>query len=268
MTSQPAATADPRPDGLHWTLYPADAGQPLVVLLHSLALDGSIWLTALGRLAGRAAVVTVDLRGHGQSPPAETLSIEQMADDVARVVGDLGYDRAVVIGMSLGGCVAQATAIRHPDLVPALGLIDTTAWYGPTALDDWTGRADRAARDGMASMAGFQLDRWFTEPFIAANPATCERLLEVFRRNDLRSYRAACLALGSMDLRSRLSSIEAQTVVVVGDDDQATPVADARQLAENIDGAQLHVLAAGRHLTGVERTDEVFDLLLPLIERN
>jgi 3-oxoadipate enol-lactonase len=161
------------------------------------------------------------------------------------------------MGLSLGGCVAQAVAIRHPALVKGLGLIDTTPWYGATAVEDWEGRAQKAATEGFDSLAEFQLARWFSPAFRAQGTTVGERLLDVFRRNRVEDYVMTCRAMGAMDLRDRLPSITAPTMIFVGADDPATPPAQAEMMRQLIPGASLHVQPDCSHLSAVERPDAV-----------
>jgi len=186
----------------------ADVSHPdraeTVVLLHSLALDRTIWQDFAGRLGDGRCVVRPDLPGHGAQPQGDPASVETMADGVAVLLRALGRRAVTLVGMSLGGSVAQALTIRHPDLVGLLGLIDTTAWYGPDAPAAWAERADKARADGLTALAGFQLDRWFTTPFRAAHPDLMRHLLDVFTRTDPDSYDASCRALGAMDLEGVL----------------------------------------------------------------
>lgn len=236
-----------------------------MVLLHSLALDRSVWDALIDHLPADLTIIAPDLRGHGASPADDSFTIEDMADDVAATIAELGYPRASVVGMSMGGCVAQAMAVRHPERVTGLGLIDTTAWYGPDAPKAWQERAEKARANGMRSLSQFQLDRWFGEQFLRAHPEVGQRLLEVFSRNDLDSYVASCRAMGAFDLREAIGDIAVPTVIIVGEDDPATPPAHAEVIHERIPGSSLHVLPHAKHLTAVEQPAEVAALLAPLL---
>jgi 3-oxoadipate enol-lactonase len=235
-------------------------GRSEVVLLHSLALDGGVW-DGVASAAGELDVTlrAFDLPGHGRSGPASGSTIEDMADQVARDLA--GQGRFVVAGMSFGGCVAQALAWRHPDLVQALVLVDTTSWYGPTAEADWSARAARARAGGLSSMAEFQLSRWFTEDFVLREPELCRALLRTFCANDLAAYETTCAAMGAFDGREQIGSIVAPTEVIVGEADQATPPADAELIHHLIPGSGLLVVPECRHLTAVERPDVVVSAL-------
>ena len=242
-----------------------DAAVP-VLLLHSLALDRHVWNGLLPTLCRHRPVVAVDLRGHGASPPSAGFTIEQMADDVAATLNAMGVERVAVAGMSLGGAVAQAFACEDPDRVTALALIDTTAWYGPDAAQQWAQRATKARASGMRSLSEFQLDRWFSDGFRGDHPQLCQGLLDTFARNDLSSYEATCHALGAFDLRHRAASLRVPTVVIVGSEDVATPVSHAKDLCDRIPNASLHVLQGARHLTPIECPQAVAGLLEALFD--
>jgi 3-oxoadipate enol-lactonase len=119
---------------LAYALHDRPAPGRQVVLIHSLAMDRSFWRPVAERLAMNACVLIPDCRGHGRSNrPKGPVTVELHADDLADLLDQLGWRTALVAGASMGGCIALAFAIRHPARVSALGLVDTTAWYGPDA---------------------------------------------------------------------------------------------------------------------------------------
>jgi 3-oxoadipate enol-lactonase len=157
----------------------------------------------------------------------------------------------------MGGCVALAMAARHPGKVTGLGLIDTTAWYGPKAPDAWAERAQKALDEGLAAMVGFQTTRWFTDGFRAAHPEAVEPCVATFLANEPAAYAEACRMLGACDLRAALPRIDVPTAVVVGREDYATPPEMAEALHAGIAGSTLTVIEDGRHLTPVEHPARV-----------
>lgn len=242
-------------------------GSRPVVLLHSLAMSSAIWDTHVAVLGEKHTVVTCDLPGHGRSCEWAQDRIEPMSDEVARYLRTEGVGVAVVAGLSLGGCVAQALAVRHPQLVAGLCLVDTTAWYGNGAAEKWDERARRVVRDGFASLASFQMERWFSPEFRTHNPEIGERLLEIFEANDLGSYVAVCHALGRFDYRNLVSSIGVPCTVMVGELDPATPVEFSRDLASRIPGARLRVVGGAGHMSPVERPMALVDEIENLDKR-
>lgn len=239
-----------------------------MALVHSLALSGSIWEGVAARLADQAEILTYDCRGHGHSGRAAShFSTDLFARDLAELLAHVGWPTAAVAGCSMGGCVAQAFAGRYPARVNALGLIDTTAWYGPDAPKNWMDRAEVARTKGLAGMVEFQASRWFSDRFRAEHPGPAKEMTEVFLANDVECYASTCVMLGEADLRPFLPSMRMPVAVIVGDEDYATPVAMARQLHEAIHGSTLSIIPGGRHLTPVECPDQIAEQLSALLRR-
>ena len=225
-------------------------------LIHSLAMDREFWRPVAERLD--AAVLLYDCTGHGRSArPAGPYSVEGFADDLAQLLDHLGWARAMVAGASMGGCVALAFAACHPRKAAALGLVDTTAWYGPQAPRQWEERAQKALEGGMRALVDFQVTRWFSEAFRAAQPQVVDKCVATFLANDVQAYAATCRMLGAADLRRCLEAMRLPAAVIVGEEDYATPVAMAEALHRGIRGSSLTVLKNARHLTPLERPHEV-----------
>ena len=245
------------------TWHGSGSGTP-VVLLHSLAMDRRMWTPSVLELfSAQRRLVVCDIPGHGASPLAGSETIEAIADRVVTMMDGLGLDTANIVGVSMGGCIAQAIAIHHGDRVHGLALVDTTSDYGDPAA--WEKRARVARNDGFAAMAEFQASRWFSDGFRASQPEQIDRLLDIFSGMDIDSYESICRAMGAVALSGSLGSISAPTAVVVGDGDYATPVSHAEVLAALIPNATLHVIAGSSHLTVLERPEEVFQAIEPVL---
>lgn len=263
------------PDGLSiaYTLYAAprpggSSARPRIALIHSLALDQSIWNGVVPLLTAHADVLTYDCRGHGKSGRTKTkFTLELFAGDLANLLDHVNWPGATIAGCSMGGCVAQAFAGVYPDRVQALTLIDTTAWYGPTAPKDWRERAATAATKGFQALSAFQATRWVSDAFRGAHPEVIRANLDVFLANDIDCYTATCEMLGDADLRHYQSTLRMPTSVVVGEEDYATPVAMSEQIQKAMPDAALSVLPNVRHLTPIECPAVIAEKILALIER-
>jgi 3-oxoadipate enol-lactonase len=242
-----------------YTMRPArNPASARIALIHSLALDRSIWEGVTEKLADSADVLTYDCRGHGKSDRrAGHFTVELFARDLAELLEHVGWPIASVAGCSMGGCVAQAFGGLYPTRVNALGLIDTTAWYGEDAPKTWCERATKARSKGLAGMAEFQTMRWFGDQFRASHPELVKAITAVFLENDVDCYAATCVMLGDADMRGYLPSFRMPVAVVVGEEDYATPPPMARQLHEAIAGSTLKVLPAARHLTPIECPEQI-----------
>jgi 3-oxoadipate enol-lactonase len=254
---------------LAYTLRPApQADAPRFVLIHSLALDRSIWDGVVAELESEAALLTYDCRGHGQSDRrAVTYTAELFADDLAQLLDHVKWSSAIIAGCSMGGCVALAFAARYPHRTEGLGLIDTTAWYGADAPEKFKERADAARAKGMAALFAFQSTRWFSDEFRASHPDVLARTLEVFKRTDLACYAASCDLLGTVDVRAHLAGFQMPVAVVVGEEDYATPVEMARLLYESTPQSSITVLPHARHLTPIEHPGPIAAELRTLAQR-
>ncbi|MGE0630196.1 MAG: alpha/beta fold hydrolase, partial [Hyphomicrobiaceae bacterium] len=176
----------------------------------------------------------------------------------------VGWDKTVVAGASMGGCVSLAFAINHPAMTTGLGLVDTTACYGDAKA--WDGRAQAAMGKGLASLIDFQTTRWFGDAFRDKNPGVVKASVDTFLANDLPAYAETCRMLGAADLRAGLSDIKVPTRIVVGEEDYATPVKMAEELHAGIKGSTFRVLPGARHLTPLEQPDTIADELKKLLE--
>ena len=164
----------------------------------------------------------------------------------------------------MGGTIALGLAIHHPNRVEGLGLIDTTAWYGPEAPKNWSERANKVKENGMQALIEFQKTRWFGEDFSKNNPQILDACIDIFLKNDIDSFVATCQMMGHFDLRNRLADITAKAIIVVGEEDYATPIAMSEQMLNNIKGSKIEVLAGARHLTPLEQPERIAYLLASL----
>jgi 3-oxoadipate enol-lactonase len=254
---------------LSFTHHPAPKRDvPRVALIHSLALDRSVWDGVVARLKDEAEILAFDCRGHGRSPRTPGPYTAQMfARDLAELLDHVGWARVVVAGCSMGGNVAQAFAAEFPQRTAALGLIDTTAWYGADAAAKFKERADAARSKGLRGLIDFQLTRWFSDGFRANHREVLTRTTDVFVANDVDCYAASCELLGAADTRAKLANFNMPTAIVVGEEDYATPVAMARQLHDAIPHSTLTIIPGARHLTPIEFPDHITTELRGLFGR-
>jgi 3-oxoadipate enol-lactonase len=252
---------------LTYRLYRQGEGAPRVALVHSLAMDHTFWLPVAERLAGAASVLVYDCRGHGASDkPAGPYTAHLFAADLASLMDHVGWPATAVAGASMGGCVALAFAADFPQRTNALGLIDTTAWYGADAPTQWAKRAERAMTEGLQGLIEFQVTRWFGDAFRAQHADVVQHCINVFLANDLAAYAETCRMLGTNDLRAALPGISCPTTVIVGEEDHASPLAMAQAMHDGIRNSRLVVLEKARHLTPLEAPDRIASELMMLLK--
>ena len=190
-----------------YTLRDRGASAPRAVLVHSLAMDRTFWQPVVDLLPN-VSILTYDCRGHGASDKAAgPYTVELFAQDLTDLLDQVDWPSALIAGASMGGCVSIAFAAAYPARTTALGLFDTTAWYGADAPKQWAERADQAIEKGLSSLVGFQTTRWFGDAFRASRPDVVKQSVAVFLRNDVKAYAETCRMLGAADLRAALAAL-------------------------------------------------------------
>ena len=251
-----------------YTLHRNADSDQRAVLVHSLAMDQDFWKPVAEQMVRRASILLYDCRGHGESgKPRGQYTVGLFADDLADLLAHVGWNSALVAGASMGGAVAIQFAGVHPERTAGLGLIDTTAWYGPSDPKDWEARAERALKSGLEELTEFQTTRWFSSAYVAAKPEMVRQCVQTFLRNDVQAYAQTCRMLGAFDGRNLLEGLKLPTSIVVGEEDYATPRAMAEAMHASIAGSTLTVIPAVRHLTPVECPELIAGDLGRLLDR-
>lgn len=217
---------------------------PDVVLIHSLGADLHLWDGVVEAFAPDYRVLRYDVRGHGRTRSAyRPVTIDLMRDDLRELLDARGIAQAHVIGLSMGGMIAQAFAAAWPERVDRLVLLDTAAARDPWMRDAWMQRAATARRDGMAPLVEPTVARWFPEA-VRRDPRyepSLARVRATIAAMDPEHYAAAGEALAALELGDRLGAIRAPTLVGVGSLDEALPPRFAEAIRDGIAGARLIV---------------------------
>ena len=231
-------------------------GRP-VVLSHALGLDLHMWDHLAPALAASNEVLRYDHRGHGQSAaPAGPYTMDDLVDDAARVIREWNRGPVVWVGISMGGMVGQGLAVRHPELVSALVIANSTSWYPPEAHPMWEQRIATVESQGMQGIVEGVLARYFHEGFRAAHPEVEAATRAILLRNDVPGYASCCHAVKALDWRQALPSISCPTLVIAGAKDQGAPVAMSEAIVKAVPGAKLEVMADASHISVLERPAE------------
>jgi len=232
------------------------ASGPVVTLSHSLATNLSMWDPQARALASRYRVVRFDTRGHGGTDaPAGAYALEQLAEDARALLRALGIARTHFIGLSMGGFIGQLLALTHPEMLQSLVLCDTTSRVPPEAGPMWDERIRVAQTQGMEPHVEPTIGRWFTAPFMEQHAEVVNPVRAIIRGTHPQGYIGCCHAIAALDLTDRLDGIRVPTLVIVGEDDPATPVAASRTIHERIKGSELVILKSASHLSNLEQAE-------------
>lgn len=226
------------------------AGAPVVLFANSIGTDLRIWDGVVAELADEYRLLRYDMRGHGLTdvtPGPYTMA--QLADDAAALLEVLDIRRAHLCGLSIGGMVAQQLAASRPERVARAIFCDTALRIGPPEM--WQQRAQVVRENGTAAIADGVMQRWFTETYRAGDGVAVYR--NMLSRMPAEGYAACCEAIRDADLRATAAVIRAPSLVVVGEQDMATPPQDAQALADALAQAELRLLPGAAHIPCVEQ---------------
>ena len=237
-----------------------------VVLIHPVGLDLTYWSAQVDALRGDHDVVAFDLPGHGRSPgQPEDVSFAGFAAATAALIDHVGAGPVHLVGISVGGMIAQTLALSHPSLARSLTLIATAATFSDTGRAAVGARADAIRAGGMAAVVRPFLDRWFTPETLAGRPHLVDRVTKTLLADDPAIQAAMWTMVAGLDVLDRLGEVRCPTLVLVGDRDASTPPAVSATLAEAIRGARLVVLPDASHMVHLEQPEAVNAELLQFL---
>lgn len=251
------------------SIHAAASGPPegrAVVFSNSLGTDFRVWDRVVERLPAGLRVIRYDKRGHGLSdcPPRARWGMADHVADAIAVMDALGAREAVIVGLSVGGMIAQGIAAERPDLVHGLALCDTGAKIGTP--DMWRERIASIEAEGLDAMADGVMERWFTRRFREEAQGELALWRNMLTRTSLDGYLGTAAAIGETDLRDSTSMLRAPTIALCGEEDGATPSDLVRETAALIPGAAFHLIPGAGHLPCVEQPDAVAEHLTTFME--
>jgi len=220
---------------------------PALILIHGAGGNHLHWPAALRRMPG-ATVYAVDLPGHGRSEGPGRERIEDYAADILRFMDAVGVARGVLVGHSMGGAVAQMTALTAPERVAGLVLVGTGARLrvAPALLDG-------ILQDARGALALITDWAWGPE----ADPTLVARGRRMMARVNPRVVWGDFAACDRFDVRERVGEIAAPTLVITGSEDRMTPPRFGQWLAEHIPDARFVLVEGAGHMVMLEKPDQV-----------
>lgn len=250
----------PRPFGALHVRVDGPAEAPAVLFANSLGTDLRLWEAVLPLMPPDLRLIRYDKRGHGLSGgTGESLS-DHAADAIA-VIEAVAKGPVVMVGLSIGGQIAQRVASERPDLIRALVLSNTGAKLG--TAESWQARIDAVTTGGLSAIADAVLDRWFAAPFRARPDLALWRAM--LTRTPATGYIATCRALAGADQTEATARLRLPVLVIGGAEDGASPPAVTEALAHLIPNAAYHCLPGVGHLPCVEAPEAWAALVAPFL---
>jgi len=252
------ASWNPKPlDPGQVQLHRRGAGKPLV-LIHCLGQSWRFW-DVLDPLMDRNELIAYSLPGHPgtTSLPGHQYGVPELTEQLRAVVLQEGLRKFHLMGISLGGSVAQHFAGTHPDMVDKLVLADCTPRYDDEARANWPVRAAAARKDGVKSLIPFLLQVFFTADSIAENGPNVRHVRETFAACDGEGYALACEALATLDAREQTKKITAPTLIMLGSNERQSFKDAAQWMNGIIAGSKVIEVPAAGHASVRERPEFV-----------
>lgn len=242
---------------LHVNEYGASTA-PAVVLLSSIATTHEAWAKQIPALAENFRVITVDHRGHGRSETARVApgatTMDTLAADVLHALDEVGVNRFRVVGLSLGGALAQHLAAKSGRVEKAVFACTATYLGGP---EKWRERTETARTQGMDALADGMMENWFTEGFRASHPDEVRHIHDMVAGIDGEAYAQNGDALAGWDFADQLGEVTCPVLTIAGAQDPSTTPAELARIAERVAGpVESVVIDPGSHQVAIERPEE------------
>lgn len=244
-------------------------GIPLV-FIHAFPLSRTMWQPQVDALKDSYRVITLDLRGHGESDTVLwNFTLEDYAADVLGLLDHLDIRQAVLIGLSMGGYTALLFYKQYSERVKALVLADTRA-----GADSDEGKAGRRAmaqiafKDGAAPIADLMIPKLLAPATIHHRQEIVDQVREKILQTSSAGIVVDLMAMAARpDSTSLLRTIACPTLIMVGEEDQATPVAESRYMADRIPGSTLIIIPEAGHLSNLEQPQAFNQALQTFLQR-
>jgi 3-oxoadipate enol-lactonase len=245
------------------------SGKPIVLLFHGLGADGSSWALQTPVLSEAGfRPVAPDLPGFGDSPyDGHGWNIRRVAAQMADLLAELGAGSAHIVGLSMGGVIAQQFALDFPQLIQKLVLVSTFTVLRPQGFNGWAYFIRRGAAIltlGVNAQAQVVARHIFPNP---QDEPLREMYLSIVARADPHAYRKAMLSLGLFDSRKRLGEIKAPTLVITGSRDGTVSPDRQKILVQGIPSASQVIIPEAGHAVSVDQAEQFNRTLLDFLKK-
>ena len=238
-------------------------GGPALVLLHSLGTNLRLWDGIIPLLPPTLRILTLDMRGHGASdcPPAP-YAMGALVRDTERAMDHFGMTDAVILGLSIGGLIAQGLAVKRLDLIRGMILSNTAAKIGRP--EHWADRMATIRAGGMAALADATMERWLGRNW-RTNPAE-PALREMFLDTDPEGWCGCAAAIAGTDFYETTATLTLPTLAIAGANDGSTPPDLVRETADLIRGHRFQLIRGAGHIPMAEKPAEYAAVVTAFLE--
>lgn len=248
---------------LHYQTF-GEKSKPALIFSNSLGTNHTMWQAQIDALKDDFFIICYDTRGHGQSStPNHAYAIEELGGDVVVLLDFLEVEKANFCGISMGGLTGIWLAIHAPHKFHKIIVSNTASKIGNETA--WQDRANSVRENGLQAIADTAPARWFTDEFIKSYPDVVKQLSDNLAKGDKDGYANCCEALAVADLRDELKNAQVPLLVIAGESDPVTTVADGEFITANAPNANLVTINAS-HIANVEKADEFTAIIREFIK--
>ena len=235
---------------------------PVVVMLHALGTNLTVWDKVLAALP-QHRILRLDMRGHGRSDaPVGPYAMGTLIHDVERVMDRAGLREAVVVGLSIGGMIAQGLAVKRLDLVRGMVLSNTAARIGIAA--HWHDRIETVRAGGLEAIADATMERWLGRKW-HSHPDLA-RMRALLLSTPPEGWMGAAAAIAGTDFYTPTAGLTLPTLAIAGAEDGSTPPDLVKETADLILGSRFALIRGAGHLPMVEKPADYSVILRDFLE--
>ena len=237
------------------------------LFINSLGTDFRIWDNVVEIVQEHGNILLFDKRGHGLSDTEEgTNGLDDFSGDALALLEHLSINKCIVVGVSVGGMIAQVMAHYHPERIEKLMLCDTQSKIGDDAF--WNDRIRKIESNGLSGIADGVILRWFPESFRQRFPEEVTGYRNMLERCSVKGYIQTCAAIRDADLTAKSKEIKLPTMCIVGSEDQSTPPAGVERLSKLISGSKFKQIEGSGHLPCVDNAEKLSAIIIDFINSN
>ena len=242
------------PSGTFYLLNKKDQKVPLV-FVHGVGLTHEIWKPQIDYFKDYTTL-SYDILGHGKTPLKKTnISFDDFSEQLIKLINELNFQKIHLVGFSIGSLVARNFATKHNDRLQSLILLGSIYKRSEEQQKVVNDRFNLSKKNYTLSKQA--LKRWFTDKYLEKNPNTYEKISSILegnnRENFLKVYELIVLHKNDENFKN----IKVNTLIMTGEHDIGSTVEMSKNLSNVIENSQLKVIKNGKHLCGIECSDEV-----------
>ena len=245
------------------------SGYPLI-LIHGLNGDLTGWVLVMPELSKHYRTIALDVRGHGGTgKPDQPYSIKSFSEDFFEFMNQLKIPKAHILGLSMGGAIAQQFALDHPEMIRSLVLVSTFSYVDEKTHQAFSRLRQTLKEKGYPAFFDEVIKLAFTPEFISANPGPIAELKEKrVRINSPLAIGRATDACMAFNLKNEIAKISLPTLIVSGRKDVFTPIHLAEQIHRSIRGSEWKILEGVGHNLYIEKGSQLARVTLEFLERH